>query len=197
MVTTEYVDRELLKESLFIKTNNHDEILDGMLKAAREAIDAHTGQNFLLGDAGTIRYFDSTLKPILDIDELQALTLLRVDTDLDGGFATTLVEGVDFELYPLNKLPKFSIKLKTLGQINNFLNGEKTVEITGTWGHAEVPALITQAVCCTVGRWYKRRDKDYTEITKGGTANVLDPDVIVMLQEFKGDAGGKLEVIWP
>lgn len=185
-----------MKVTLHIRNAEWDEHLDQLIAAAKDAIDNHTGQVFDNVDE-EIRFFDSQAGVSVGIDELQAATLVRFDTNLDGSFATTMVEGTDFEFYPLNTVPKNSMHLKIPnGSRAQFPDGQKTVEITATWGYAEVPAIVTQAACQTVERWFKRKDKDYEQITGDGKANVLDPDVMVMLSRYRGEASGALEIIW-
>ncbi len=198
MPSTEYVDREVLKTSLMIRTAEWDEYLDTLLAAAREAIDKHTGQNFLETNTDVIRYFDGNGTKVLAIDEATAITLVRVDINLDNTWSITLVEDVDFTLYPLNTQPKNSMVIRSISKLLNvFPNQPRAVEVTGTWGYSQIPDLVAQAACCTAGRWFKRKDKDYKDITGDGGVNTLDPDVIVMLESFKADSSGRIEILFP
>ena len=195
-MVTKYIDIETVKDALFLKTAEQDVIVGLLIDSAMEAVDKHTGQSFLL-EASAIRYFDTKKGEFVGIRETASVSLVRVDTTLDGTFDKTIVEGTDFFLYPLNSSPKSLIALRELGTLANFPAGLRTVEVTAPWGYAAVPSLIQQATLMMASRWFKRRDRSYTEITKDGASNVLDPDVIAMLSTFRAGAEGQLEIIFP
>jgi hypothetical protein len=108
-----------------------------------------------------------------------------VDTDGDGVFETTLVEGADFDLYPLNDGQKAMIRLRPGGALTIFPDAGKVVEVNASWGWAQVPAAIQQATLLTASRWFKRKDVEYVASSEAGNPRVLDPDVMALIEPFK------------
>lgn len=84
------------------------------------------------------------------IDDLSATpSSVKLDTDGDGTFATTLA-ATDYELLPLNAAvgpeprPYTRIGMTPWGSYSGFVSGQR-VQITGKWGWASVPSPIKQA----------------------------------------------------
>lgn len=195
-ITAGYIDRDTLKQVLFLtETTEWDEYLDLLIQAVEGAIDHNTGRSF--GSTGNeeTRYLDGKGGHSLEIDDLSGLTSLSVDVDGDGVFEVALAEGSDFDLYPLNELPKTMVRLRAGGSLSVFPHAGKVVEITGVWGWPSVPGAVAQAALLTASRWFKRRDVEYGDATSAGSPRVLDPDVVELLRPFRRSRNRVLGVV--
>ena len=193
-VNSGYVDREILKQALFLSTDEWDAYLDLLIGAASNIIERYTGRKFLASSPGETRYYDSRNLRSLHIDDVFSVSSVKLDTSGGGNFAVQLTEGLDYDLYPLNSLPKNAIRLRAEGRNPQFPAGQRTVAIEGSWGWPFLPESVKQAALLTASRWFKRRDVGYNE-TLGSP--LLDSDVEAMLTPFKLTRRPVIEVLYP
>jgi hypothetical protein len=175
-----YIDRDILKQALFLSTTEWDSYLDLLIAAAVNVVNDYTGHDFSATPGQELRYFDSRESTMLVIEDAFGVSSVKLDLDGNGVFETVLVEGVGFDLYPLNSEPKSAVKLRPNGRISKFFRSLRSVEVTSFWGWPTIPDVVKQATLLTASRWFKRRDAEYND-TSGGTADVLDSDVAGML----------------
>ncbi len=179
-VNSGYIDRNILKQVLFPTTEERDSYLDLLIAAAVNVVNDYTGHDFSATPGQELRYFDSRESTMLVIEDAFGVSSVKLDLDGNGVFETALVEGVDFDLYPLNSEPKSAVKLRHNGRISKFPRSLRSVEVTSFWGWPTIPDVVKQATLLTASRWFKRRDAEYNDAS-GGTADVLDSDVAGML----------------
>lgn len=130
-----YLQRDLSTDETFI--------LNTLIKAVTEFIDAYTHRHFEAGDADEVRYFDGERSTELFIDDCLAITKVE-EYDVSDQTVDSEVPSTDYVLLPHNKTPKTSI-VSTNGSC--FLPGLKKYKITGTWGFAEETPEDIQAIC--------------------------------------------------
>jgi len=115
--------------------------LRAMEVASRE-IDRYCNRRFY-AEVGTV-YLDGNgkaelpLAPVPGECDLLSVSSLTVDDDDDGAYETTLVEGTDFRLWPVNVSPAWRLDMLTRGsQLSRWPRGQATVKVVGTWGYSE------------------------------------------------------------
>lgn len=187
-ITTGYLDRDVLKQVLFLEdTVEWDEYLDILIRSVGDVIDQHTNRTFLSTGTQETRYFSGRGGGNLEIDDLHTFVTLKVDTNGDGTFDQALSEGTDFELQPFNDTVKWSIVLRSGGDLGVMPHGVKAVEVVGVWDWPSVPGSIEQAAMLMATRWFKRKETDYSDESLAQGVKLLDPDVIAMLQPYRRD----------
>lgn len=130
-------------------TGDYDGIVDDAIEEACRAIDAHCGQ-FFYSAASSAKVFDPFDSTTLYLPPVQSVTTLKTDEDDDGTYETTWAS-TDFQTYPLNGWsggitghPVFLIN--AIGDYTfPTTNGVPSVQVTGAWGWAAVPAPVKSA----------------------------------------------------
>ncbi len=184
-----YCTLEEVKRELNIPGGESDDILQALIGQTKDLIDKFCNRSF--DSVTTTKYFDGTASPLC-IPDLITLTSLKLDTNGDGVYETTLATS-DYILYPLNSTPKEYIKLNPNGNYSSFASGiPRGVSITGTWGYAStVPGPIRRASIIQVQRWYKRKETAFADVVgvpELGEVHYykgLDPDIHLIVQAYR------------
>lgn len=150
-----------------------------MLEFASRDIDAMCGRRFFA--RAETRYLTpaSSLRVLLLEADLASLTTLEVDTDNDGDFDYTLVEGTDYWLAPdtVDYEPYWAIDLvrRDASQITSWPGYRRSVRAAGLWGYSfERDAAGTLASALTSGA---------TTLTLAAGHGVATGDTIVIGSE--------------
>lgn len=137
-----------------LNTTYMDDDIDDALNAASRAIDEACGRRFFPSTETRVytagfyrRSFNYQVVCDLEIDDLNTLTSLTVDTNGDGTYDQTWTVGTDFYLdppnAPLEGWPYTRIMLsRTSGR--TFPTWDNAVQIVGSFGWAETPAEVKQ-----------------------------------------------------
>lgn len=195
----DYTTLAELKSYLRITDTADDAELGFAITAASRAIDVAAGRQFGQTSPAAARYYSyggahDGNRQMLEIDDLMSKTglVVKFDSNNDGVFETTLVEGTDFQLWPYNAaangLPWTHIIL-AYGSIFPVLTRE--IEITALWGWSSVPVVIKQAALVQAARFFARRNSAYGIAGSPELGNEmrllarLDPDVAVLVTSVK------------
>lgn len=150
-----YVTAAELIVRLGLDPATDEDVLEDYIESAEAAIDGETGRRF---DSVTeTRRFDiANPGEYLSIGDLVSVTAVGV-ADGTGADLTTLTAG-DYFLGPSNRQAGWPYRVIQLSDVGSysFAYGFRTVEITGTWGWAAVPADIKQLVASMVARTYQQ-----------------------------------------
>ncbi|MDD5092776.1 MAG: hypothetical protein PHV74_00120 [Dehalococcoidia bacterium] len=156
-----YCTVDEVKKMLSLTGSDWDELILKLIKVVTKGIDAKWGQSFLVNDVESAKYYNTSGGKVQLIDTLRSLTSVKIDTGMDGGFATTLVENTDFTLGPENSTPKKWVQLLPNGQLEKFSTQTRSLEVTGVWGYESIPEQV-QVVCAkNAARLFKRKDTAY------------------------------------
>ena len=164
-----------------------DVVLGSIIEAASRYIDGHTGRTFYARTE--THYYDTPDDRHLYIWDDDLLTV----TSVTNGDATVITVA-DYKLYPINKSPKYEIRLDAassyIWELNSSSESESAITIVGTWGYsATAPADIKSACLQIASAVYKRR---YGENTTG-TATVTGAGVVIMPTDIPTSANILLE----
>lgn len=193
-----YITLDQFKDAISIADTVDDASLQRSLDAATEWIDQYTGRTFGAVDTSlSTRVYDPFSTDRLSVPDLTEVSIIEVDTDHDGTFATPL-EFDEYALYPLNAMQPGSapggyteIRLTTHADIA-FINGE-LVRVTARWGFGTTPASVEQACILLANRYFHRPSAPYG-VWEGpatgmlGTVPEQDPDVINLLKPYTTSA---------
>lgn len=179
------------------------------LEAAARAIDRCCGRQFKVASATTARYFSvgvSTTRSAwgprfaIDIDDVFDLTgmLVKFDATGNGSYTSTTTA---YRAMPKNAADfgqPYSSLLLDLGVIPTiFAYDREGVQVTAKWGWTTIPNAVVQANLLQAARFLKRRDSPYGVAGSPEMGNEMrllarvDPDVAVMLAQYKNDWGNQ------
>ena len=195
-----YVTATVLKSTLQIGSSYADADVNVALEAASRACDGYknVAPGMFASSAQVRVYTASASERDLSIDPAHTVASVKVDTDGNGTYDTTWVNGTDFVLRPANGtndgIPFDRIELlpQSGRRFSGYLNN---IQVTGTFGWATTPGAVTQATTIMAGRLLKRsRETPYgIVVVAGDTVSAarlgrIDPDVAFLLDNLPGTA---------
>jgi hypothetical protein len=142
-----------VKDALNLTGETADDLLMGFIQAVATEIDNHCNRTFAAASA--TKYYDGVADNLI-IDDLVTVTSIKLDTDGNGTWETTLA-ATDYVLCPYNTTPKWLVKLSENSTQSDFANGIlQGVQIAGSFGYgATVPEPVKQAALMQVCRLYR------------------------------------------
>lgn len=173
--------KDVKKDLGSMTTEVNNARLQSMIVAASAEIDNYCRREF--GTTTEARYFDGVSDNLL-IDDLVSVTSIKLDTDGDATYETTLAS-TDYHLRPYNESPKWLLCLADNSAQSGFAKGvRKGVEITGSWGYASsVPESVKQACIIQVCRMYRQSQAGY-----GTDVGTPDIGIATVYQGMSSDA---------
>jgi hypothetical protein len=191
-----------LKAQIVKHQADHDAILQPLIDAAKDAIDAFCNRpdGFVALTTATARLYVGDGSRVLWIDECVEVSLVEVKNGVaDAGYVTWttsdwLAATGDPHNPIFNRTPyTFLIALPT-GSYSAFTNGKRdgyslpTGRITSRWGYAaSAPPRVKQACLTQAARWYQRGKSGWGDALVNQDFGMvlykkpLDPDVQMML----------------
>lgn len=186
-----YITTQEARDYIGVNAGNDVAILGDVVEAVSRLIEGHCGDIFTAGTAGVNRVFEPQSTTSLRFglySPLSAVTAVKVDTAGDGTYATT-ISSTDYTLYPLN--PSAAPEPRPYRELTTDSSRlTNRVQITGTWGWANVPAAVKMACRLQVARVFNRKDSP-TGVAGSNDFGVvriptkLDPDVALMLKHYR------------
>lgn len=204
----DYLTTAELKTYLRIGDVADDALLATCITDASRAVDFACNRQFGVLAAATARYYTwygeyIAARQALPIDDLQSVTNLAVavDTAGDSTWATTIVNGTDFDLWPWNAAadgkPWTHLLLRggitTLGSLPR---AARAVRVTALFGWTAVPKPVVGATTRQGARFFSRRNATFGVAGSpelGSEVRLLDrldPDVAVSLRSVRRVAWG-------
>lgn len=195
-----YVEPEELKAMIDINGNYGDDALLRACSSASRAIDIATKRRFWLdADATKVRTYTPTLMRLLQIDDLVALTSLKIDRGGDGTYEETWTQNTDFVFEPQNNpvedpaKPWEWIEVRKLGGRWFPVDIERSVQVIGQFGWPVIPDDIRMCATVIATKTFKRlREAPFGVIAVGGPESGIamriaktDPDVAPILCDYE------------
>jgi len=191
-----YCTLDQLKAAIRITDNVDDTLLNNAVEAASRFVDGYCQRDFAAASGtATKDYIPTGLMERLPIDDATTVVSVKIDDDLDGSFATTLVAGTDYQLEPVNgEQSGMSWPYTFIVPIEDgywpIEYGRKTVRVEATYGWPSVPAAVEQATIMQASRLFTRFDSPlgvagFGEVGVMRVSRFLDPDVQMMLQPYR------------
>lgn len=197
----DYTSLALLKAQVRVADTVDDTALAAAITAASRAIDHECGRQFGVSTAVARTYTQECGYAIdglaaIAIDDLSSTTSLVVaidDSNL-GTWPTTLTIATDFTLWPYNALADGKPWTHLLTRNTSTYRWPwypNAIKVTGLFGWAAVPAVVSSACLIQAARFFVRRDSSYGIAGSPELGNELrllarlDPDVALMLTSVK------------
>ena len=192
-----YVQVEELKAILGVNAGYSDDTIEIACETGSRVVDGYKGSRYY--KTTETRYFTvpSTLQTRVYVGELATLTTLEVDTDDDGVYDETWVNGTDFVLLPRNAAldgqPYQEIQLLNRAG-RTFPDGQDGLKLTGSYGWPALPAQARAAAIMFARRFIARWESaplgvliaKAQEAVAMAQLGSLDPDIAFMLDQLPG-----------
>lgn len=193
-ITNGYATLAEVKAALRITDSTDDTLLENAITSASRRIDSYCGRFFYKtsSTAVTMYPFDNyTCK--FDNDLATSAATIKIDTNADGTYATTLVLNTDYILEPLDtSLQGRPYRQATMVGGQTFplytLPSFPTVQVTGLWGWNTVPADVNQACVLLAMRQFARLNASLGVVGFADmaiTVRAVDPDVRDLLNGYR------------
>jgi hypothetical protein len=190
-ITHGYATLKQLKSSLRITDAVDDALLELAIETASREIDGATERQFFSTTTSRIYAPQDSLLTL--IDDLVSLTSIKTSSAADGNFDVTW-SASDYQLEPLNGITGgLAVPYDAIRAVGDYtfpISGqEATVQVTGTFGFAEIPTAIKQATVLLASRIFKRNDSPLGVAGFGdlGVIRVgrIDPDVEALIMPYR------------
>lgn len=189
-ITNGYCSLADVKGALRITDSVDDTLLELAVESASRQIDGHCERVFY-NEVGA-RVFTPSDSYVCIVDDVASLTSLKTSSDADGTFDVTW-QPTDYQAEPLNgKSGGLTVPITQFRAVGDYTfptdSQDATVQVTGTFGFAEVPTAVRQASILLASRQYKRYDSPLG-VTGFGDLGVIrvsniDPDIAKLLEPF-------------
>jgi hypothetical protein len=195
-VSQSYVELEDMKKTLTLDGTSFANLdIAEVIAAASRKVDDHVGRRFYAdADAAQVRYYTPSDPWTLEVDDIVTVTSLKTDDGGDGTFENTWTVNVDYTAEPLNAAadgrPWTRFCVHPSGGYVFPTSFPRSVEVTGKFGWAAVPAKVKTATKLVAARYVKRIRESPTGVVGFGLDGAvvrmmtIDPDVEDMLQPF-------------
>lgn len=202
----DYIESDEIKASLALTGESFaDDDIELACSSASLAIDGYAKHEGIatdgFGQTEAVRFYTASRFDVcLPVADLLDVTTLTIDTDDDGDYDETWVEGTDFVLDPVNAAVEgrpYSQVTLVYRNRSYFPGGQRGVRIDGNWGWPAVPKPVTQAAKILAIRLLTRsRHAPLGIVAVGGEAVAaarlgrIDPDVSFLLGTLPTKQGG-------
>lgn len=167
-----------------------------VVNAVSRKIERHTGRQFNDAVTPTARVYRPECVDWISVDDFSTTSglIVKSDTGLDGGYATTIAASF-YSALPLNGIVDGvtgqayrEIQLHG-GQRFVTSEGRPTVQVTARWGWTAVPADVKEACYIETARIFKRRETPagvhgFGDFVVRVSREPLDPDAASLLKHY-------------
>lgn len=170
-----------------------DVAISAALDAATSRIDSYCDRTFGTGVTAEARQFAPYSSSCVYVDDIGSTTdlVVKVDTDRDGTFATTLAAS-EFTLSPANSFPKRAV-YRVGGHFLLRVDARLPIEVTARWTYDDAAVPDDVAMACTIlaARYFQRKSAPLgLAAGLGGDfgpvrISTVDPDVRDLLSGYR------------
>lgn len=182
-----------VKAALRLTDNVDDGLLEKAIESASRRIDGYTGRFFYKTASTAINLYPINEYLLRMPEDLANATVtIKIDTNADGTYATTLTQGVDYILEPTDA------SLRGYPYVHARMVGGQTFplevtpsfptcQVTGFWGWDAVPSDVSQACVLLAMRQFARLNAALGVVGFADMAlqvRAVDPDVRDLLNQY-------------
>lgn len=192
-ITNGYATLNEVKASLRLTDNTDDALLERAIESASRRIDGYCGRFFYKTSQTAV-----TMYPISEFllafpnDVSNTSVTIKIDTNANGTYATTLVQGTDYILEPTNApLQGYPYTHARMVGGQTFplevVPSFPTVQVTAQWGWNSIPNDVNQACILLAMRQFARLNSALGVVGFADMAinvRAVDPDVRDLLNQF-------------
>jgi hypothetical protein len=182
-----------VKSALRLTDNVDDGLLEKAIESASRRIDGYCGRFFYKTASTAINLYPINEYLLRMPEDLANATLtIKIDTNANGTYATTLTQGVDYILEPtdasIRAYPYVHARMVggqtfPLFTVPSF----PTCQVTGFWGWDSVPSDVSQACVLLAMRQFARLNAALGVVGFADMAlqvRAVDPDVRDLLNQY-------------
>lgn len=192
-ITNGYTTLADLKAALRLTDNVDDSLLERAIESASRRIDGYCGRWFYKTSATAVNIYPINEYLVAFPDDVSNTSItIKIDTNADGTYATTLTQGVDYILeptdaalrgYPYTHARMVGGQTFPLEVTPSF----PTVQVTAQWGWNAVPSDVSQACVLLSMRQFARLNAALGVVGFADmaiTVRAVDPDVRDLLNQY-------------
>jgi hypothetical protein len=192
-ITNGYATLADLKAALRLTDNVDDSLLERAIESASRRIDGYCGRWFYKTSATAVNIYPINEYLVAFPDDVSSTSItIKIDTNADGTYATTLTQGVDYILeptdaalrgYPYTHARMVGGQTFPLEVTPSF----PTVQVTAQWGWNAVPSDVSQACVLLSMRQFARLNAALGVVGFADmaiTVRAVDPDVRDLLNQY-------------
>jgi len=192
-ITNGYTTLADLKAALRLTDNVDDSLLEKAIESASRRIDGYCGRWFYKTSATAVNIYPINEYLVAFPDDVSSTSItIKIDTNADGTYATTLTQGVDYILeptdaalrgYPYTHARMVGGQTFPLEVTPSF----PTVQVTAQWGWNAVPSDVSQACVLLSMRQFARLNAALGVVGFADmaiTVRAVDPDVRDLLNQY-------------
>lgn len=192
-ITNGYATLAEVKAALRLTDNVDDTLLERAIESASRRIDGYCGRWFYKTSATAVNIYPINEYLVAFPDDVSNTSItIKIDTNADGTYATTLTQGVDYILeptdaalrgYPYTHARMVGGQTFPLEVTPSF----PTVQVTAQWGWNAVPSDVSQACVLLSMRQFARLNAALGVVGFADmaiTVRAVDPDVRDLLNQY-------------
>jgi hypothetical protein len=192
-ITNGYATLAEVKAALRLTDNVDDTLLEKAIESASRRIDGYCGRWFYKTSATAVNIYPINEYLVAFPDDVSNTSItIKIDTNADGTYATTLTQGVDYILeptdaalrgYPYTHARMVGGQTFPLEVTPSF----PTVQVTAQWGWNAVPSDVSQACVLLSMRQFARLNAALGVVGFADmaiTVRAVDPDVRDLLNQY-------------
>lgn len=192
-ITNGYATLAEVKAALRLTDSVDDTLLEKAIESASRRIDGYCGRWFYKTSSTAVNIYPINEYLVAFPDDVSSTSLtIKIDTNADGTYATTLTQGVDYILeptdaalrgYPYTHARMVGGQTFPLEVTPSF----PTVQVTALWGWDAVPADVNQACVLLAMRQFARLNAALGVVGFADmaiTVRAVDPDVRDLLNQY-------------
>ena len=193
-ITNGYCTLAELKSALRITDSTDDTLLESAIESASRRIDGYTGRFFYQTASTAVPMYPYDEYLLVFPNDVATSTItIKIDSQGNGTYATTLTQGTDYVLQPRN-VPIYSRPYESARMVGGAtfplftLPSFETVQVTTVWGWASIPDDINQACILLSMRQFARLNAALGVVGFADmaiTVRAIDPDVRDLLSPYR------------
>lgn len=192
-ITNGYATLAEVKAALRLTDSVDDTLLERAIESASRRIDGYCGRWFYKTSSTAVNIYPINEYLVAFPDDVSSTSLtIKIDTNANGTYVTTLTQGVDYILeptdaalrgYPYTHARMVGGQTFPLEVTPSF----PTVQVTALWGWDAVPADVNQACVLLAMRQFARLNAALGVVGFADmaiTVRAVDPDVRDLLNQY-------------
>jgi hypothetical protein len=193
-ITNGYCTLAELKSALRITDSTDDTLLESAIESASRRIDGYTGRFFYQTASTAVPMYPYDEYLLVFPNDVATTTItIKIDSEANGTYATTLTQGTDYVLQPRN-VPIYSRPYESARMVGGAtfplftLPSFETVQVTTVWGWASIPDDVNQACILLAMRQFARLNAALGVVGFADmaiTVRAVDPDVRDLLSPYR------------
>lgn len=193
-ITNGYCTLQEVKAALRLSDSIDDTLLENAIEGASRRIDGYCGRFFYKTSATAVPLFANNAYRLMTSDIATTSGLIvKLDSDANGTFETTLTLNTDFIVEPTDYLVQ-QRPIRTITMIGGYtfpmfyIPSQCGVQITAQWGWNAIPDDVREACVLLSIRQFARYNAALGVMAFADMAiavRAVDPDVRDLLQPYK------------